>query len=78
MSGLDRPRATSSAMRASDGVRASQPVLFYEGDPQIIEEVLATLPPEVRGGMWDQAQKAYAAHAERIHGTATPPRSGEV
>ncbi|MGH3393538.1 MAG: hypothetical protein ACRDPO_02505 [Streptosporangiaceae bacterium] len=21
---------------------------------------------------------AYAAHAERVHGTATPPRSGDV
>ncbi len=52
-------------------------MLFYEGDPQIIEGVLATVPPEVRGGLWDQAQKAYAAHAERIHGTATPPRSTE-
>jgi hypothetical protein len=30
-------------------------------------------------GEWDQIlQKAYAAHAERIHGTARPPRSSEV
>ncbi|HEY2521874.1 MAG TPA: hypothetical protein VGJ19_17335 [Streptosporangiaceae bacterium] len=37
-----------------------------------------SVPPEVRGGMPEQARKAYAAPAERLYGTAAPPRSSEV
>jgi hypothetical protein len=60
-----------------DGLPLLFGMLFYEGDPQVIDSVLATLPAEVRGGMRDRARQAYAARAEQIHGTATPPRSSQ-
>jgi hypothetical protein len=56
-----------------DGLPLLFGMLFYEGHPQVIEAVLATLPDELRPGMWEQASEAYAAHALQIYGTATPP-----
>jgi hemerythrin-like domain-containing protein len=61
-----------------DGLPLQLGMLFYEGDPQIIEGVLATLPAEERAGMLARAQQAYAEHAQLIYGTATPPRSSQV
>jgi hemerythrin-like domain-containing protein len=61
-----------------DGLPLLMGLMFYEGDPQIIEGVLATVPAELRTGLFARAQEAYAQHAELIYGTATPPRSSEV
>ncbi|SCE46489.1 Hemerythrin HHE cation binding domain-containing protein [Streptomyces sp. DvalAA-14] len=53
-------------------------MLMYEGDPEVVEAALAHVPPEMRAMLREQGPRAYAAHAELIHGTATPPRSTEV
>jgi hemerythrin-like domain-containing protein len=36
------------------------------------------LPPMIPTAMIEAAPKEYAAYCERVHGTATPPRSAEV
>jgi hemerythrin-like domain-containing protein len=50
-------------------------MVMYEGDPEIIEQILFELPPEARPVMKDLASQAFAAHAQRVYGSATPPRS---
>ncbi|WP_162794655.1 hemerythrin domain-containing protein [Nonomuraea lactucae] len=47
----------------------------YEGDPEVIEGLFSSLPPEVGVFLRQQAPQAYASHAERVHGTPTPPRA---
>jgi hemerythrin-like domain-containing protein len=49
---------------------------LYEGDPDVIENTLARIPPEVRSMVEELGPKAFAAHSELVHGTATPPRQG--
>ncbi|MEV4814075.1 hemerythrin domain-containing protein [Micromonospora avicenniae] len=51
-------------------------MVMYEGDREVINEVLAEAPLPVRLIMPLIAPRRYAAHAKRIHGTATPPRVG--
>jgi iron-sulfur cluster repair protein YtfE (RIC family) len=51
---------------------------MYEGDSDIIEHTIANMPPEVRVGIRELAVDGYAEHAQRVHGTATPPRSWEI
>jgi iron-sulfur cluster repair protein YtfE (RIC family) len=46
-------------------------MLMYEGGLEVV-------PPEMREVLAELAPKAYAAHCELVHGTPTPPRSGEV
>jgi iron-sulfur cluster repair protein YtfE (RIC family) len=53
-------------------------MMMYEGDPEIIDATIGNLPPEVRPVIGKLAADAFAAHSERIHGTATPPRSTEL
>ncbi|MEE6261113.1 hemerythrin domain-containing protein [Plantactinospora sonchi] len=47
---------------------------MYEGDPEVIKGVLAEAPLPVRLLMPIIGRRAYAAHAKRVHGTATPQR----
>ncbi|RKR91851.1 hypothetical protein BDK92_6277 [Micromonospora pisi] len=47
---------------------------MYEGDPEVIKGVLAEAPLVIRLVMPIIGRRAYAAHAKRIHGTATPQR----
>jgi iron-sulfur cluster repair protein YtfE (RIC family) len=58
------------------------PLLFgfamYEGDPEVVEDTIEHMPPEVRPVMAKLATEAYAAHAERVYGTPTPPVSSEA
>ncbi|WP_055587483.1 hemerythrin domain-containing protein [Peterkaempfera griseoplana] len=49
---------------------------MYEGDPEVVKAVLATVPLPVRLLVPALGRRRYAAHAKRIHGTATPPRVG--
>ncbi|MEU4407399.1 hemerythrin domain-containing protein [Streptosporangium sp. NPDC023963] len=49
---------------------------MYEGDPEVVEEVLSRAPLMVRLIMPLVAPRLYASHAKRIYGTATPPRVG--
>lgn len=63
---------------ASDVAPEQVPLLFgmmaYEADPVTVRDVIAGMPPEVRGVIGDLASQAYAAHAQRVYGTATPQR----
>ena len=56
------------------------PLLFgmtmYEGDAAAIKDALGNVPPEARAPIADAAPKAYAAYAEQLYGTPTPPRIG--
>ena len=62
--------------------REKVPLVFgmtlYEANPEIIEKTLSELPPEARAVLEVQGPPAFASHSERVHGTATPPRSGVV
>ncbi|MFG1866555.1 hemerythrin domain-containing protein [Micromonospora arborensis] len=49
---------------------------MYEGDPEVIKAVLAHAPLPARLLMPIIGPRIFAAHAKRVHGTATPPRIG--
>jgi hemerythrin-like domain-containing protein len=53
-------------------------MVMYEGHPEIIDGLVANMPPEVGGVIRPLAEQAFAAHSELIHGTATPPRGTEL
>ena len=50
-------------------------MMMYEGEPAVIQKVLSQLPEDVRPFVAQAARQAFAAHSERVHGTATPVRS---
>ena len=58
------------------------PLLFgmnmYEGDPDIVEQVIASMPRGLHVLIRESAEQAYGRHSQLIHGTPTPPRSTEV
>ncbi|MFJ2297168.1 hemerythrin domain-containing protein [Streptomyces sp. NPDC087894] len=49
---------------------------MYEADPDVVAALLADIPEPHRASLTEAAEHAYATHAERIHGTRTPPRVG--
>ncbi len=51
---------------------------LYEATPEELQRTLSGLPPEARAVLEEQGPRAFAAHSERVYGTATPPRSGSV
>ncbi|MFJ1598513.1 hemerythrin domain-containing protein [Streptomyces sp. NPDC088261] len=51
-------------------------MMAYEGDPDTVRDVVAGMPPEIRPAIADLAGQAFAQHAVRVYGTATPPRTG--
>jgi hemerythrin-like domain-containing protein len=53
-------------------------MLMYEGDPEVVEASIAGMPAEVRPVIRQLAAQAFGSYAERVHGTATPPRSTEL
>jgi hemerythrin-like domain-containing protein len=61
---------------------ADMPLLFgmtmYEGDPEIVDAAIANMPEEIRSIIRQTAARAFAMHAEKIHGTATPQRSTDL
>ncbi|WP_326561264.1 hemerythrin domain-containing protein [Micromonospora sp. NBC_01796] len=54
------------------------PLLFgmtmYEGDPEVMKEIIATMPLLPRLLMPTLAPRLFASYAKRIHGTSTPNR----
>jgi hemerythrin-like domain-containing protein len=50
-------------------------MMIYETEPEVIEQLLALMPPDARPLMMERASQAFASHSQRVHGTATPPRS---
>lgn len=68
------------AAGAADVDPAQMPLMFglmaYEGDPATVRDIIASMPVEVSAVIGDLAAQAFAAHAERVHGTATPERIG--
>jgi hemerythrin-like domain-containing protein len=53
-------------------------MLMYEGDPETIEQVIATMSADTGPVIRQLAAPAFTAHSRRVHGTATPPRSTEL
>ena len=53
-------------------------MLMYEGDPESVERVIATMSAETGPVIRQLAAPTFAAHSQRVHGTATPPRSTEL
>ena len=53
-------------------------LLMYEGDPHSIDQYVAAMPADARPGIRQLAAKTFADHSQRVHGTATPPRSTEL
>ncbi|GAA1196124.1 hemerythrin domain-containing protein [Pseudonocardia alaniniphila] len=58
------------------------PLMFgmtmYEGDPEIVDAAISNMPAEIGPIIRRTAAQAFAMHAEKIHGMATPPRSTQV
>jgi hemerythrin-like domain-containing protein len=72
-----------NAMVQQDGADAPPemlPLIFgmsmYEGDPEAVQMVVDSMPPDLRAVIKDVAAQAYADHAKKVYGTATPPRIG--
>ena len=53
-------------------------LLMYEGDPHSIDQAIASMPADARPVIRQQAAKTFADHSQRVHGTATPPRSTQL
>jgi iron-sulfur cluster repair protein YtfE (RIC family) len=53
-------------------------LLTYEGDPDSIDHFIAARPADARPVIRQLAAKTFADHSQRVHGTATPPRSTEL
>jgi hypothetical protein len=68
------------AAGAADVAPEQMPLIFglmaYEADPGTVRDIIASMPPEVSSVIGDLAGQAFAAHAQRVHGTATPERIG--
>jgi hemerythrin-like domain-containing protein len=50
-------------------------MIIYEAAPEVIDLMVSQMPAEIRGWIRDAAVKAYATYAEKLYGTATPPRA---
>jgi hemerythrin-like domain-containing protein len=70
------------AAAAEHLVPTDMPLLFgmtmYEGDPEVVDAAISNMPDEIRPIIRQKAVQAFAAHAEKVHGTARPPRSTEL
>ena len=47
-------------------------MLAYDGDPDVIHEMLGAVPPPMRRVVVKAGRRAYAKHAARVYGTPTP------
>jgi hemerythrin-like domain-containing protein len=50
-------------------------MMMYEGDPEVVQEILSKLPPQISATLKTLGPQAFALHSQRVYGTATPPRS---
>jgi len=48
--------------------------VMYEGDPAVIDMIVAGMPAEVQPVIRDLAAAAYAAYAKELYGVPAPPR----
>ena len=49
-------------------------MIMYEGDPEVIGNIVAEMPAQVQPFIRDAAAVAYADYAQMVYGTATPAR----
>jgi hypothetical protein len=55
-------------------------MLMYEGDPEVVNAAIATMPEPVRPVIRElaEADQAFAEHSRLVHGTAMSPRITEL
>lgn len=53
-------------------------LMIYEGDPDVVREIIEHMPPEVRPVIAGLATEAFARHSELVHGTPTPAKIGTL
>jgi hemerythrin-like domain-containing protein len=53
-------------------------MMMYEGDPEMIDQLVAAMPPDIAAVIRVAALTEFARHCEQVHGTPTPPRSTEL
>jgi hemerythrin-like domain-containing protein len=67
---------------AADIAPEQMPLLFglmtYEGDPEVVAASIEQMPAEIRPVMAGLAAAAFARHAELVHGTPAPAKSGAL
>jgi hemerythrin-like domain-containing protein len=70
------------AASAADVAPELMPLLFglmtYEGDPAVVRAAIEQMPAEVGPVMAGLAAEAFARHAELVHGTSSPAKSGAL
>ncbi|HET6876720.1 MAG TPA: hemerythrin domain-containing protein [Jatrophihabitans sp.] len=64
-------KAAQRGTSLKDGPRTLG-MLAYDGDPQVLRDMLCGVPTPVRGLVLKMGRRAYAKHAARVHGTPTP------
>jgi hypothetical protein len=47
-------------------------MMAYDGDAEVIDEMLAAVPKPMRRFVLRTGARAYAKHANRVYGTPTP------
>lgn len=67
------------ASSSGDIAPEQMPLIFglttHEGDPEVVRDIVAHMPPEVAPVLVDLAAKAFAEHSLRLYGTAVPADS---
>jgi hemerythrin-like domain-containing protein len=53
-------------------------MMMYEGHPEMVDRLLAAMPPDIGAAIRTDAPREFARHCEQVHGTQTPPRSTEL
>jgi hemerythrin-like domain-containing protein len=65
---------------SGDVAPEQMPLIFgmiaHEGDPDVVRDIVANMPPEVGSVIVDLAAKAFAEHSLRLYGTAAVPTRG--
>lgn len=47
-------------------------MLAYDGDPEVMREMLGAVPGPMRGVVLSMGRRSYAKHATLVYGTPTP------